>query len=342
MDKNSNWLHPAMVREARATGRGHLWIVELLIFLLVLLVGSILQGIPLIGVTLGWIFGDQAFLSEAMAALQAGDAGAYTAMIMGRASQPPAWMSIVNLFSTGIMTLTAILFCRWIEKRKAATMGFRRRAWLREYGIGVLVGFAMISLAAALGYLTGAYRFAFSEFSPLLILGYLLGFIVQGMSEEAVCRGYLMISISRKNPVWLAVVLSSLVFALLHLGNNGVGLLALVNILLCGASFAVYMLKRGDIWGVSAIHSLWNFFQGHLYGISVSGTGGGGNTSILTALTTGKPIWTGGDFGIEGGLCVTIVELAALLLFIFVLPARKEDAAAEPVLPQTPELPEQM
>ena len=338
MNEKYNWLQPAMVREARATGRGHFWLVELLIFPLVLIVGSLLQAVPVIVASLAWFVSDKTFLPEAVAALQRGDESAYSAMLLERQQQMPGWLMIVTLISTGLMTLTAILFCRWMEKRKAPSMGFRRRAWLREYGVGVLVGFVMISAAAAIGYITGAYRFSVSAFSPLLILGYLLGFMVQGMSEEAVCRGYLMISISRKNPVWLAVVLSSAVFALLHIGNNGVGPLALVNILLCGAAFAVYMLKRGDIWGVSAIHSFWNFFQGHLYGISVSGTGGEGGASLLEASAVGKALWTGGDFGIEGGLCVTIVEIAALLLFIFVLPARKEEPAPAPELPELPEL----
>ncbi|MBR7082182.1 MAG: CPBP family intramembrane metalloprotease, partial [Oscillospiraceae bacterium] len=181
----------------------------------------------------------------------------------------------------------------------------------------------MISAAVGIGVLTGAYRFERGTVSVSVLALYMVGFIVQGMSEEVVCRGYLMVSISRKNPVWLAVLLSSLVFAVLHLGNPGVSLLAFINLVLFGVIFAVYILKRGNIWGACALHSFWNFFQGNVFGISVSGSGV--TDSPLIARAQGAELWSGGAFGIEGSLCVTIVGIAALLILVFLVPEKKDE-----------------
>lgn len=315
----------AMLREARIGSKGHKWIIELLIFVLVFLIASSIEGMPLSVAIIAWLFTGTDIISEAVAALQAGDYSAYISVISDVTAHMPAWLDILSLFCAFLIALTCILFCRWIEKRKMPSMGFRKAHAVREYLVGIVFAFVMISTAVLIGILSGAYSFRATKFSVGVFLIYMLGYMIQGMSEEVMCRGYLMVSITRKNPVWLAAVLSSAVFAALHLANPGIGILPLINLFLSGLVFAAYVLKRGNIWGACAMHSFWNFFQGNLYGISVSGTGWGMNSSIMTASVKGGiPLWSGGNFGIEGGLCDTIVELAALAVILFLIPAAEQ------------------
>ena len=318
---------PKMIQEARDTGRGHSWILELLIFIPVFLIATQLEAIPAIVAMVIRAF-STGVVDAAREALQAGDVSAYTDAILSLNADTSGWMTLVSLFSTVIATLTALLFCRWIEKRRAPTLGFRRDGAVREYLVGILVALVMMSAAVGLALLTKAYSFRRASVSLLPMLLYLFGYMLQGMSEEVLCRGYLMVSIARRSPTWLAAVLSSLVFAALHLLNPGISLLAFVNLFLCGLVFAVYILKRGNIWGACAAHSFWNFFQGNLYGISVSGTGWGDGASPLAATADlGNKLWSGGVFGIEGGLCDTIVEVAALLILLFLVPAKASERA---------------
>ena len=74
-----------------------------------------------------------------------------------------------------------------------------------------------------------------ASISPLYIIGYFLGYLLQGMAEEVLCRGYLMVSLSRRYHVTLAITASSLFFAFLHSGNSGVSSLAFWGI--CITSF---------------------------------------------------------------------------------------------------------
>ena len=57
----------------------------------------------------------------------------------------------------------------------------------------------------------------------------------------------------------------------MHLANSGITVLAFLNLTLFGVFASVYFIKRGNIWGIGALHSIWNFVQGNFYGIRVSG-----------------------------------------------------------------------
>lgn len=123
-----------------------------------------------------------------------------------------------------------------------------------------------------------------------------------------------MLSIARKNSVAAGVILNSLVFSALHLLNSGISVLAIVNLFLFGIFASLYYLWRGNIWGVAAVHSMWNFTQGNVFGILVSG--GDFGTSLLTSTVSNSgTLLNGGAFGLEGGLAVTIV-LAAGIVFV--------------------------
>ena len=73
------------------------------------------------------------------------------------------------------------------------------------------------------------------------------------------------------------------------------------------------MILTDDIWGTSAVHSIWNCTQGNLYGISVSGTNEV-ESVMKTVASSDSKLLTGGDFGIEGSIFTTVVLLAATAL----------------------------
>lgn len=115
-----------------------------------------------------------------------------------------------------------------------------------------------------------------------------------------------MTTVASKKPLILAILANSVLFGLMHLMNKGVSVLAVVNIVLVGIFFSVFMLKSDSIWGVCALHSIWNFTQGNFYGIKVSGIDSGASVFKFVP-TNGGTLLNGGKFGLEGGLAVTIV-----------------------------------
>ena len=123
-----------------------------------------------------------------------------------------------------------------------------------------------------------------------------------------------MMSLSTRLPAIAAILISSFTFSVLHLFNSGFGLLAFVNLVLYGVFLAVYMLKTGNIWGVCAIHSVWNFSQGNLYGMPVSGMNILETSLFSSSLVEGKEWLSGGAFGPEGGVITSAVSILAIVL----------------------------
>jgi membrane protease YdiL (CAAX protease family) len=292
-------------------------IVEVGIFILVFLVtGLLLQGtLTAIGV-IPIILTDREFIRSFIAATVESSGAVdltISTEIATQIMQLPA-VAIVAYLSTIGTIIGVIIYCRAIEGRRVATLGLRRGHALREYLTGALIGFALFSLAVLICVLTGTMSYeGFVLSSAGLLVLLLLGFLVQGMSEELLCRGYFMVSLARKQSLVVAIIVSSCFFGVLHLLNPGVQPLAIVNIVLFGCFAAVYLIKRGDIWGAGAIHSLWNFAQGNIYGIPVSGTEV--TESVLSfAPVAGGELISGGAFGIEGGLATTVVLAAALIV----------------------------
>lgn len=312
------------MQETAQTKKGLLWILELLVFVAVFLVASIAQGFATVPMQLVMLFSDKAY----MAAVASGDVAKLTEVSMEvtqRLMESDGYM-IGMLLSDIVMMLIVFLFCRFIQKRKLRTLGFIKKGMLKEYGLGMLLGFAFFSVCVLLGVLFGGLKIEgiSPEFSIGIFVAYLLGYMVQRMTEEVLCRGYFLGSYARRYPVYAAVLANSLLFASLHLLNSGISVLAFINITLFGIFASIYFIRRGSIWGIGAFHSIWNLVQGNFYGIKVSGTPVG-NTLFTTQAIAGKSLWNGGDFGMEGSLICTIV-LTCGIIFLY---TRKNKDAVE-------------
>ncbi|MDE7285532.1 MAG: CPBP family intramembrane metalloprotease, partial [Lachnospiraceae bacterium] len=211
-----------------------------------------------------------------------------------------------------------LLFCKLIQKRNPVTLGFRKKGAFKEYLIGLATGFLVFSAAVLICVVTGAMKIeGISEtFGIGMFVLFMLGFMIQGMAEEVLCRGYFLVSLGRRNSMWAAIMLNALAFAALHLLNDGISVLAFANLVLYGVFISIYFIKRGNIWVAGGFHSVWNLAQGNIYGILVSGMGT--DCTLLKSMSMeNMKIINGGAFGLEGGLAVTIVLLAGTIFLVF-------------------------
>ncbi|MBQ8402968.1 MAG: CPBP family intramembrane metalloprotease [Clostridia bacterium] len=306
-----------MMLEADAGGKGQKLFAEIGIFFAVFLVASTVQSM-LSTVPMMLVMFTSSSFRELMEAASSGgeiDIEGFVNSVMAH----PAIM-LISLLSTAVTIATVILYVVIIEKRKVRTLGLTKRALLSEYFIGLGIGLLMFGAVVLLGVLFGAFSFAgvsktLMSSLPVIIITF-IGFLIQGASEEILCRGYFCVSVARKSAVWAAVLANSLVFAFLHIFNPGISPLAIVNLALFGIFASVYMLKRGNLWGICAIHSIWNFAQGNIFGLRVSGMEQSSTFFVFTQ-SEGMGILNGGAFGPEGGLCVTIVLVLATAIMLF-------------------------
>jgi ABC-type Na+ efflux pump permease subunit/membrane protease YdiL (CAAX protease family) len=224
-----------------------------------------------------------------------------------------------------LIILVYLFIVKKIEKNPLSTIGMPLHSLsavkkaAKSYGKGLLLGFFMISGVYLVLLLTGQLRphgIALESASVPLFLAYILMWIPQGASEEIMLRGYMLPRVGAKFGRGVAVGLTSLLFGLLHAGNVGFSLIALINLILIAVFFALMACYTQEIFTVCAAHTAWNFAQGNLFGMQVSGATGAANL-LDTRYSDSSLDWlTGGSFGPEGGLAVSMITVAALLILL--------------------------
>ncbi|MCZ2127018.1 MAG: CPBP family intramembrane metalloprotease [Anaerolineales bacterium] len=232
------------------------------------------------------------------------------------------WMGLQLIFSYLLLYVILWAWLKWYEKRPFWTMGYEWKNALMQYGRGFLLG--ALTFGGAVGILAALGALSFEQGAPakqgLLalpgVLAVLIGWVVQGGGEEIIMRGWVLPVIGARYKPWLGLLISSLIFSALHGMNSGVSALALFNIALFGAFAGLYAMREGSLWGISAFHSVWNWVQGNFFGFLVSGQNAAGG-SLIRLSAHGADWLTGGEFGPEGGLAVTIVLVVGILLVLF-------------------------
>ncbi len=218
-----------------------------------------------------------------------------------------------------------IIYCKFIEKRSMQSMGFIKKGFIISYLKGSIIGIILILPVLLIPISARALTFSGinNDINLLSVILFLFGYIIQGMAEEVMCRGYLMTSLSKKTSMFWAVLISSLVFTFPHLPPlfaSGVqfGTIGFVNTMLFSIFVSLFMIKEMNIWIIGAIHSSWNYILEVFCGISISGRKV--NTSIL--IFTGnesKSLINGGIYGLEAGIITTAILIISIAVLIFTI-----------------------
>lgn len=215
---------------------------------------------------------------------------------------------------------TVLIFWRFVDGRRVRDLGLDRRSavpqWLRGAGAALLMmGFIVIGGYTLLDGATWDKNGDALRAAGVLVGG-LAGFVIQGPAEEVLFRGYVFENLRKEWGMRWAVGLSALGFALWHALNPAFNPLALLNLFLFGVATALYKVRidRGQLWGVFAIHTTWNWLQQVVFGLPNSGIASTADNALFTVTPNTAlpgPLW-GGGFGPEGTLAASLV-LAALI-----------------------------
>jgi len=232
------------------------------------------------------------------------------------------WMGMQLIFAFVLVYVILWAWLKWVEKRPFWTLGYELKNALVQYGRGFLIGALMF--AGSIGILELFGSVSFEQGDPSKqglaavagVILVLIGWVIQGGAEEALIRGWVLPVIGARYKPWLGLLVSSLIFTLLHGLNPNLSAIALVNLALFGVFAGLYAMREGSMWGISALHSVWNWVQGNFFGFQVSGTDAGGGT-LINLMETGADWLTGGEFGPEGGVAVTIILAVSIAITLF-------------------------
>ncbi|WP_454836954.1 CPBP family intramembrane glutamic endopeptidase [Rhodococcus qingshengii] len=227
---------------------------------------------------------------------------------------PSQWNEVIT------NAVTLLLLALWVllyERRSLLTVGLRDHQGAQRFLTGLLGGFLLFGAALLLMVLFAGYTPNATEGHTTtgtaaiwIVLSLIPVWIVQASTEEIVVRGYLLQwhGLTLTNS-WAAVIVPSVLFALVHLDFHP---LVLINIFLFGLLFSFLSLAQGSIWLAAGIHTAWNMAQSNIFGIL-------GDTSArdVTLFTFGpdtnaSAVLTGGDYGPEGSILTTLILTATV------------------------------
>ena len=193
-------------------------------------------------------------------------------------------------------------YVRWVERRPVRELALAGAG--RELAVGLCLGIAVFALAIGILAGVGAYRIT-GQNALSLMLATIPGFLVAAVFEEVLFRAIIFRILESSIGSWNALAVSALAFGLMHFGNPNAGLLSALAIaieagLMLGAA---YMLTR-RLWLCVAMHFGWNFAQGGIFSVAVSGHQQKG---LFEAHMAGAEWLTGGSFGAEASLVALVV-----------------------------------
>jgi membrane protease YdiL (CAAX protease family) len=221
------------------------------------------------------------------------------------------WTALPSLL--GALLVGALLLR--MDRRPPSALGFALR---RDSGsgvaLGLLLGVAVGLLAVALIAAAGGVRWLSDDGSWIGWLGAGAGTLwllaIPAAAEEAMLRGYPLVITSEAWGAAPAILLTSVVFALLHLGNPEVGWVGLTNIAAAGLFLGALCLRTGGLWWPTGAHLGWNWAHAFLVDMRVSGLELV-DAPLLEPRTSGPAWLSGGAFGPEGSVLATVAVLAA-------------------------------
>ncbi len=210
---------------------------------------------------------------------------------------------------------SSIFMVTVIERRPFYSFGIAvRRRFFLEWGQGLLISGVMMTFIILSFLVLGAMVITGEGFTYGEIVRHLLNglafFAGAGFFEELLFRGYIFQTLAKGTNRVVAILVFSISFGLVHLGNPHISVFSTLNIVLAGIFLSLAYFRTGTLWFCTALHIGWNFFQGSVYSLPVSGLVTP-DIALSRVVLTGPEWLAGGAFGPEGGVAATVVLIVA-------------------------------
>ncbi len=235
---------------------------------------------------------------------------------------------IKNIISSIAIAVAALIsyitLFRFYEKRKIVE--FSLKCFGRNAAIGLFTGFVLQSLVILVIFIEGGYSILKTNPVSFILPGFAIA-LSSAIFEEILFRGILFRLIELRFGSIIAIIMSAVIFGLMHLANKNSSLYSAVSIAIqAGILLAAAYIYSKNLWLPIFLHFAWNFAEAGIFGAVISGNQI--DESLFTSKFSGSMRLTGGSFGPENSLQATIFCLIAALIFLWM--AKKQNKFVEP------------
>jgi membrane protease YdiL (CAAX protease family) len=250
-----------------------------------------------------------------------------------------------------LITVIATWIMSKIERRRNSVYGLGGSRkfvnFLTGLGWGVLCISLLVLTLSKSGLLVIDRRLLFGGDTLRYGTIWLFGFLLVGLLEEYLTRGYVQYTLTRGLAgiyawafktrhsqvlgFWTAAVIFSVLFGLGHGKNVGESPIGLLSAGLAAMIFCLSLWRTGSLWWAVGFHTTWDWGQSFLYGVADSGMMA--QHHLLATHPVGAPILSGGTTGPEGSIYVIAILAFASCVIVFTVPrGQYGDARSAPQL----------
>ena len=220
--------------------------------------------------------------------------------------------NLLIILVVGIVIASYFAYVKWVEKR--AVIELSARGAIGETILGLLIGALLFSATIGILALAGVYQVTGIN-SWQAMWATIPLFIFAGVMEEILIRGVVFRILEEWLGSWIALAVSALIFGALHLPNDGATLINTAALSLeAGVMLAAAYMVTRRLWLPIGIHIAWNFTQGGIFSVAVSGNEMKG---LLNAKLVGEEWLTGGKFGAEASVVAVLLCVLAGIYFVW-------------------------
>ncbi|MCB2197165.1 MAG: CPBP family intramembrane metalloprotease [Bacteroidetes bacterium] len=204
------------------------------------------------------------------------------------------------------------IYRKFIDRKTIFSLGFEVKNKTMDMIMGMVVGFGLMLIGFLALKFTNHLEVTDIQYSSKVVFGGFFFFILVAIAEEIIFRGYVLTNFmdSFKNK-YLALFLSSLLFAIFHGLNPNLSLVGFINLVVAGLALGITYIHTKNLWFPIFLHLSWNYFQGPIFGFEVSGLN---FNSVIHQEVVGSDLITGGNFGFEGSILITVLLIGMIVV----------------------------
>ncbi|CAL65005.1 CPBP family intramembrane glutamic endopeptidase [Christiangramia forsetii] len=234
----------------------------------------------------------------------------YTAASYTKTSYQQLIISCFNLLGHFVLLW---IFVKYVDRERIIDLGFQLKNRLKDFHFGFLLGFGIILMGFLFLWGFDEINITGVNFDLTELFISIAVFAIVAIVEEALFRGYILRNLMLSMNKYLALVISAVIFAIMHGANPNISAFAIFQLFLAGGFLGLSYIYTKNLWFPIALHFSWNLVQ-TLIGFNVSGQD---FYSIIELRINEANIWNGGNFGFETSVLSTVAQIIFIIWIYF-------------------------
>jgi membrane protease YdiL (CAAX protease family) len=238
---------------------------------------------------------------------------------------PPEWSRlIIEIIPFISIVFACLLMTRYAEKRNFSTLGFQTGRMINNISIGFLIGLFWIAISLVFQYISGTIFIGAQNAIPAgVFIIYGIALLINASVQEILFRSYIYQTIESNFNALSAIIITSVLFSVSHIGAVKAGFIPTLNVFGAGLVFAVAYHKTKNLWMPIAMHFVWNFSVSSILYKPITDYNG-----LELFRLKGSSLLAGGEDGVQTTILTTLSIIIVIIPELLIIKPQEKNNEA--------------